>query len=227
MKLSIIIPVYNERRYFLAVLNKVKKVNIGNIKKEIIIVEDCSTDGTRELLKKLKDKSIKIIFHEQNQGKGSAVRTGLSHATGDIILIQDADLEYNPEEYPKLIKPIIEGRTKVVYGNRMHRGHKPRYYFFYLGNMLISLFTTLLYGKRINDVETGYKVFRKEVIKGMKLRGRRFDLDPEITAKILRRYNILEVNIDYISRSMDQGKKISWIDGVMAIWYLFKYRFVD
>lgn len=227
MKLSIIIPVYNERKYFLTLLNKVKKVNLGKIKKEIIIVEDCSTDGTREMLKKLKDKSVKIIFQEKNGGKGTAVRTGLKHVTGDIIIIQDADLEYDPNEYTKLIKPILEGRTKVVYGNRIHKGQRHRYYFFYLGNILISLFTTILYGKKINDVETCYKMFTKDVIKGMKLRGKTFDLDPEITAKILRKTKIIEVPINYKSRSIDEGKKISWKDGVMALWYLTKYRFVD
>lgn len=228
MKLSIIIPVYNEKRYFLALLKKVKGVELGNVKKEIIVVEDCSTDGTREMLKKLRGKGIKIIFHERNQGKGAAVRTGFKYATGDIILIQDSDLEYDPKEYPKLLKPILRNETKVVYGNRIHKGHKPRYYFYYLGNIGLSLLTTLIYGTKIHDMETGYKVFRKEVTEGMKLRSTRFDFDPEITCKILKRhYKIKDVPIEYKSRAIEEGKKITWKDGILAAWVLVKYRFVD
>ena len=228
MKLSIIIPVYNEEK---TILEIIKKVKLKKITKEIIVVDDASTDNTRKLLSKLKNGSIKIFFHQKNQGKGAAIRTGLKHAIGDIILIQDADLEYNPKEYEKLLKPIIENKTKVVYGSRLEairKNLKNMYKLHYVGNLFLTFLTNLLYSTNITDMETGYKVFRKEVIKDMRLRAKRFDFEPEITAKILKRgYKIKEVPIDFVGRNFNEGKKITWKDGIKALYYLIKYRFID
>jgi len=231
MKLSIIIPVYNEEKTILKVLDKVKKVKLNDITKEIILVDDFSTDGTKNILSELKDSSLKIFFHQKNHGKGAAIRTALKHATGDIIIIQDADLEYEPEEYPKLLEPIIENETKVVYGSRLkaiRKNIKNMYKLHYIGNTVLTLMTNLLYGTKITDMETCYKVFRKEVIKDMKLKAKRFDFEPEITAKILKKgYKIKEVPINFVGRKFDEGKKITWKDGIKALYYLIKYRFVD
>ena len=231
MKLSIIIPAYNEEKTILEVISRVKKQKLKGIKKELIVIDDFSKDDTRKMLSKSKNKDIKIFFHEKNQGKGAAIRTGLNHAAGDIILIQDADLEYNPKEYPKLLKPIIGNKAKVVYGTRMPyiTSHlKEMYMPHVFGNRFLSFLTNIIYNSKITDMETGYKVFRKDVIKGMRLRARRFDFEPEITAKILkRRYKIHEVPIEFKARSFDEGKKITWKDGIKAAYYLLKYRFVE
>ena len=230
-KLSIIIPAYNEDKTILKVIARIKKVKINNIVKEIIIVDDSSADNTKNILKDLKGKSIKIFFHKKNLGKGAAIRTGLIKSTGDIIIIQDADLEYNPEEYRRLLKPIMEKKSKVVYGSRLaaiRKDIKNMYKLHYIGNIFLTLMTNLLYGAKITDMETGYKVFRKEVIKKIKLRANRFDFEPEITAKILKKgYKIYEVPINFVGRKFEQGKKITWIDGIKATYYLMKYRFVD
>ena len=230
-KLSVIIPVYNEKRTVLKVIDKVKKVNINNVVKEMIVVDDFSTDGTRDILKKINSRSIRIFFHKKNMGKGAAIKTGLKHASGGIILIQDADLEYNPEEYKKLLKPIINNKAEVVYGSRLEairKDIKNMYKLHYIGNLFLTLMTNLLYGAKITDMETGYKVFRKEVIKKINLRANRFDFEPEITAKMLKNgYKIHEVPISFAGRKFEQGKKITWIDGVKAAYYLIKYRFVD
>lgn len=225
-KLSIIIPTYNERNTILEIINKVEKVDIGKIKKEIIIIDDCSKDGTRELLKRIKNH--KIFYHEKNKGKGSAIKTGLKHSTGDLILIQDADLEYDPNDYPNLIRPIIEGKTKVVYGSRFLKKHKARYRIYYIGNIILSLITRTFYLRKITDMETCYKVFKKEVIKNIKLKAERFDFEPEITVKIIKKgYKIIEVPIWYKCRAFKEGKKITWKDGLKAAWCLIKYRFID
>ena len=230
-KLSIIIPVYNEEKTILEVINRVKKVKLKNIKKEIIIVDDFSTDDTKKILTKLKDGSLKIFFHHGNQGKGAAIRTGLKYASGDIILIQDADLEYNPEEYENLLKPIMENKTKVVYGSRIaaiKKNLKNMYKMHYLGNIILTGMTNILYASKITDMETGYKVFKREVIKNIKLKAKRFDFEPEITAKILKRkYKIKEVQISFAGRKFKEGKKITWRDGITALFYLIKYRFID
>jgi len=227
MRLSILIPVYNEKSTILKVIKEVEKVKLPNkLKKEIIIVDDYSTDGTREILKKI--KNYKILYHDKNKGKGSAIRTGLGCATGDIILIQDADLEYSPTEYPNLLKPILANKTEVVYGSRFIQKHEPRYKLYYFGNLLLTWMTNILFGSKISDMETCYKVFTKKVLKDIKLKARRFDFEPEITAKILRiGYSILEVPITYKSRKISEGKKISWKDGIMAAYYLVRYRFLD
>lgn len=228
MKLSIIVPVYNEEKTFEKILDRVRAVPL-KVKKEIIIVDDFSNDSTREILKKIKDPGITIIYHEKNQGKGSAVRTGIRHATGDIIIIQDADLEYSPEEYPKLIQPILDGKTKVVYGSR-YKGNitGPNLISHLYGNKILTFITKILYLQNISDMETCYKVFKKEVLEGIKLKAKRFDFEPEITAKIIKKgYKIYEVPITYRSRLFDEGKKITWKDGIKALFYLIKYRFVN
>ncbi|MDO8480277.1 MAG: glycosyltransferase family 2 protein [Nanoarchaeota archaeon] len=224
MKLSIVIPAYNEKKTILKVLQVVKKQPVLGLEKEIIVVDDGSTDGTRDLLKKV--NGVTVIFHEKNQGKGAALRTGLKQATGDIFLIQDADLEYDPADYPKLLKPILDGKTNVVYGSRFLKTHHARYQLFYLGNKFLSLLTTVLYGQRITDMETCYKMFTREVLEKLDLRARRFEFEPEITAKILKAgFKIMEVPISYECRPFHEGKKITWKDGVKAALYLIKYRF--
>lgn len=230
LKLSIIIPVFNEKTTIESVIESVNNTKI-DLLKEIIIVDDCSSDGTKEILRRMNDKSIKIFFHQKNMGKGAAIRTGLKNATGDILLIQDADLEYEPSEYKKLLKPIIDDKTKVVYGSRVEairRNIKNMNKLHYIGNLLLTFATNILYGAKITDMETGYKVFRKEVIENINIRARRFDFEPEITAKILKNgYKIFEVPIEFKARKFKEGKKITWIDGVKAIYYLVKYRFAD
>lgn len=231
IKLSVIIPVYNEERTISDVINEVKKVKIKGIAKEMIVVDDSSTDNTKSILKKIKDKSIKIFYHKKNMGKGAAIKTGLKNSTGDIILIQDADLEYNPDEYEKLLKPIIEDKAKVVYGSRLdsiRKNIKSMYKLHYIGNLFLTLITNLLYGAKITDMETGYKVFRREVIKDINLKANRFDFEPEITVKILKKgYKIYELPIGFNARKFHEGKKITWVDGVKAVYCLIKYRFFD
>ena len=230
-KLSIIIPVYNEEKTITEVVSRVLKVPLNNIKKEIIIVDDFSTDKTKEALDKIKSDNIKLFYHQKNMGKGSAIRTALRHATGDIILIQDADLEYSPEDYPKLISPILDKKTNVVYGTRLSyiKSHKRNmYWLHYFGNWILTLITNILFNSRLTDMETCYKVFTKEVIENIKLRSKRFDFEPEITAKILKSgHNIYEVPIIFQARNFDEGKKITWRDGIKALYHLIKYRFVD
>jgi len=224
MKLSIIIPVYNEVKTLEEVINKVKKLEID---KEIIVVDDGSEDGSRELLKEVKD--IKLILHEKNQGKGKAVRTGLDNVDGDVVVIQDADLEYDPNDFIKMFEEIKKGE-KVVYGSRFlgRKYDKILIKSHYFGNKFLSLFTSLLFFSKITDMETCYKMFRKEVMEGVRLRARGFDLEPEITSKILKRkYKIKEVPISYNARDFEEGKKITWKDGVKAGLYLIRYRFVD
>ena len=224
MKLSIIIPVYNEVKTVEEVIEKVKKLKID---KEIVVVDDGSIDGSRELLKEI--KGIKLILHERNIGKGGAVRTGLDNIDGDVVVIQDADLEYDPEDFVKMFEEIKKGEN-VVYGSRFlgKKFKKVILYLHYKGNQFLSLLTSLLYFRKITDMETCYKMFRKEVMEGVKLRARGFDLEPEITAKILKRgYKIKEVPISYNARGFKEGKKITWKDGIKAGWYLLRYRFVD
>lgn len=231
MKLSIIMPVYNEKATILKIIEKVKKAKTLDFTKEIIVVDDFSKDGTREILKKIKDKRLKLIYHEKNKGKGSAIRTGLRQATGDIILIQDADLEYDPNDYEKLLKPIVENKTKVVYGSRfevIRKNLSKMYKLHYIGNLFLTFLTNILYGVKITDMETCYKVFRKEVLNGINLKATRFDFEPEITAKLLKKgYKIHEVPINFYGRKFDEGKKITWVDGIKAVYYLVKYRIMD
>jgi len=226
MKLSVIIPVYNEKNYISSILEKVKDVPL---EKEIIIVDDGSTDGTTEILKQIRsDKEIKIIFQARNEGKGTAIRSGLKEITGDIVVIQDADLEYEPMDYLKLVEPIISGKTKVVYGSRI-LGRCPKSSLaFYLGGRFLSLLTSLLYNVKITDEPTGYKTFDVPVLKSLDLKCQRFEFCPEVTAKVLKKgYKIYEVPINYHPRKISEGKKINWKDGLQAVWTLIKYRFCD
>ncbi len=224
-------PVYNEAKTIREIISRVEAAAIGNVDKQLIIVDDASNDGTREVLRELaKDAKYSIYYHGHNMGKGAALRTALTYATGDIILIQDADLEYDPAEYRELIKPIIEGRADVVYGSRLAGGKVSRAFNFwhYLGNKLLTFLTNILYNAILSDMETCYKVFRADVIKNIQIRSNRFDFEPEITAKVLRRkYKLYEMPISYYGRDFSEGKKITWRDGFAAIWALIKYRFVD
>lgn len=227
MKLSVIIPVYNEVESIEAILKRVQDTKLVN---EIVVVDDGSKDGTRDILKTLDGKGgVRVILHEKNQGKGAAVRTGMTSAQGDILLIQDADLEYDPRDYPELLKPIHEGVADVVYGSRfLGRAHRVTMFWHKLANQLLTLMTNILYDTILTDMETGYKVFRKEVIAGMVIRANSFNFEPEFTAKILkRRYRIYEVPITFNPRDYTQGKKIKLHDAFEAVWTLIKYRFID
>lgn len=238
MIISIIIPVYNEEETIGEIVSKVNEIDLpGKLIKEIIIVDDASTDDSiiKSQNLKLRIKNLKIISHIINKGKGAAIRTGLKNSTGDIILIQDADLEYDPNDYPRLIEPILSGRAKVVYGTRLKnypvrifgKKHTP-FLTHYLGNKFLSLATRMFYSSKITDMETCYKVFSKEVIKNINIKSNRFEFEPEITAKILKAgYKIYEVPIKVKPRGYDEGKKITWRDGFLAIWTLIKYRFTD
>ncbi len=223
MKLSVVIPVYNEAKTIRQILDKVDAVDVG-IEKEIVLVDDCSSDGTREILKEL--KQYKVIFHEVNKGKGASVRTGIENSKGDIIIIQDADLEYDPNDYVKLLKPILNGDTKVVYGSRFLGREPTEILSHYIGNKLLTFITNLLYNSKITDMETCYKVFRREILNGITLKSNRFEFEPEITSKILKKgYKIMEIPINYKVRGYDEGKKITILDGVSALYYIIKYRF--
>ncbi len=226
VKLSIVMPVYNEKGTLNKILKKVEKVNLGKIKKEIILIDDFSTDGTREILKKL--KGYKILYHKKNQGKGAAIRTGFKNITGDIVIIQDADLEYDPGDYKKLIKPILDKKTEVVYGSRfIKKGFKPAHKIFYLGNLFLSFVTRLLYSQKITDMETCYKVFTKKAIDEIKITANGFELEPELTAKLIKKgHKIIEIPVSYTGRTIDEGKKLRPVkDGLKAFWYLVKYKF--
>jgi glycosyltransferase involved in cell wall biosynthesis len=229
VRLSVVMPVYNESETLREILKQVRGVELPEIEKEILVVDDGSTDGSRELLaEEAKTGDLRVFYHERNQGKGAAVRTGIEQATGDIILIQDADLEYDPRDYPQLIRPIVEGRVTVVYGSRFLGPRKAMLFWHMLGNKLLTLTTNLLYNAILSDMETCYKCFRADVVKGLVLRAKRFELEPEITAKVLKRgHRIFEVPISYYGREYEEGKKIGWRDAPLAFWTLLKYRFVD
>ena len=236
MKLSIIIPVYNEGKTVEEILKKVINEKIPGVEKEIIVVDDGSTDETREKLNKLQSKSFKTILQDKNQGKGAAVLAGIKNSTGEYIIIQDADLEYDPKFIRQLIKPILEKKSKVVYGTRIKRlprlaGEEKTFRFLlhYFGNRFLSLVTSILYGQWITDMETCYKLFPKVALNGVRMNAKGFEFEPEITAKLLKRgYKIMELPIEVKPRGYEEGKKISAVrDGSKAIWYLFKYRFTD
>lgn len=227
-KLSIIIPVYNEAKTILKILDMVRAVNISLVK-EIIIIDDKSTDGTRDILATLGASELKVIFQAVNLGKGSAVRAGLAEATGDIILIQDADLEYNPIEYPKLLAPILSGHADVVYGSRFMSSEAKRVLFFWhsLGNKFLTLLSNMLTNLNLTDMETCYKVMTREVLDSLrtKLTTNRFGIEPELTAHFARGgWRIYEVGISYDGRTYAEGKKINWRDGVAALWYIIKFN---
>jgi glycosyltransferase involved in cell wall biosynthesis len=245
-KVSVIIPVYNERPYIEEILRRVQAVNI---EKEIIVVDDCSGDGTREWLLKLQEQqaagicepptldgharlgidNIRFLFQEKNQGKGAALRRGFAEATGAIVLVQDADLEYDPRDYPKLLEPILDGRADVVYGSRFLGGpQRVLYFWHYVGNKFLTLLSDMLTNLKISDMETCYKVFRREVLAGIHLRSNRFGFEPEITAKIAKgKWRVYEVPISYSGRTYAEGKKITWRDGLQALWQILRYNLFD
>jgi glycosyltransferase involved in cell wall biosynthesis len=222
MKLSVIIPVYNEVKTILEIIQRVKE---APFEKEIIVVDDYSNDGTASLLKE-NSEGIKTLFHDQNQGKGAAIRTALPHINGDIAIIQDADLEYHPSEYPRLISPILNGVADVVYGSRFQGGtHRVLYFWHSVGNQIITTLSNMLTDLNLSDMETGYKVFRSEVLKKIKIESNRFGFEPEITAKIAKMgCRIYEVPISYWGRDYSEGKKINWKDGLAALYWILKFN---
>lgn len=230
--LSVLIPVFNEEKTLIELLDMVMAADSCGLEKELIIVNDASTDGTEKILENLDTAryNAKIYSHEKNQGKGAALRTAQAHATGEIIIIQDADLEYTPDEYAELLKPILDGKADVVYGSRLSGGKPTRAFkiLHLFGNKFLSLMTNILYNCTLTDMETCYKVFKAEYFKNITIRSNRFDFEPEITAKILKRgARIYELPISYYGRDYDEGKKITWKDGFGAIWALVRFRFTD
>ncbi len=225
MILSVIIPCFNEVKTLNELLAAVKECGVEDL--EIIIVDDCSTDGTRELLKNLNDDTIKVLYHEFNKGKGAALRTGFKSATGDICIVQDADLEYDPKEFPLLLDPIIKNKADVVFGSRFQSGrpHRVVYFWHRIGNGVLTLLSNFFTDLNLSDMETCYKAFRTEVIKSIDIKENRFGFEPEITAKISKMdLRIYEVGISYYGRTYDEGKKIGWKDGVRAIYCILKYN---
>jgi len=236
VKLSVLVPVYNEERTLEEVVRRVCAVQLS---KEIILVDDGSKDRSREILARLKDQServndplnqIKVFFQPENQGKGAAIKTAISHVTGDIVIVQDADLEYDPKDYPSLIEPIQDGSADVVYGTRFAGGGAHRVLFFWhsLGNRTLTLLSNMLTNLNLSDMEVGYKVFRAEVLKGIELKSNRFGFEPEITIKLAKkRCRFYEVPISYHGRTYEEGKKITWKDGIAALYYMIRFRFSD
>ena len=226
-KLSIIVPVFNERNTVVEVVRRMRAVDLP-VDREIVLVDDGSDDGTQSVLSQLGDSTVRVVLHPHNRGKGAAVRTGLTSVTGDLVIIQDADLEYDPEDWPKLLRPMMKGNAQVVYGSRFTGERRNMLFLHWVGNRFLSLVTNVLYNTTLSDMETGYKLFDRRVLQGIRLRSERFEFEPEITAKVLRRgIRIYEVPISYAGREPSEGKKITWRDGFSALWTLVKYRFVD
>jgi glycosyltransferase involved in cell wall biosynthesis len=245
-KISVVIPVYNEKNTIEEILRRVLD---ATVRREVIIVDDCSTDGTREMLQNMAARKaqgdrnvpssdggcpvevsdLRIFFQEKNCGKGAALRRGFAEATGDVVLVQDADLEYDPMDYSKLLEPILDGRADVVFGSRFLGGPQRVHYFWhYVGNRLLTLLSDIFTNLNLTDMETCYKVFRREVLKGIRLRSQRFGFEPEITAKVAKgNWRVYEVPISYSGRSYEEGKKITWKDGVQALWCIIRYRIAD
>jgi glycosyltransferase involved in cell wall biosynthesis len=228
MKLSVIVPVYNERKTIEEIVRRVRAVEL-DLEKEIIVVDDGSTDGTREVLQSLDLPGVKVIFHEKNRGKGAALRTGFAEAGGDVILVQDADLEYDPREYPRLLEPILDGRADAVYGSRFLGGpHRVLYFWHYVGNRFLTTFSNMLSNLNLTDMETCYKVFRSDVLRKIRLKSPRFGFEPEITVKLAKLHcRIYEVPVSYSGRDYAEGKKIGWKDGLAALFHVIRFRFFN
>ena len=228
-KLSVIVPVFNERNTVVEVVRRMRAVELPDgIEREIIVIDDGSTDGTRDVLRQLGDSTVRVLVHEGNRGKGAAVRTGLATATGDYVLIQDADLEYDPDDWPRLIAPVMRGRARVVYGSRFTGERRNMLLLHWIGNRMLSLVTNVLFNSTLSDMETCYKLVDRSLLNDLALRSDHFDIEPEITAKILKRgIRIYEVPISYMGREFEEGKKITWRDGFAALWTLVKFRFGD
>ncbi|HRW64197.1 MAG TPA: glycosyltransferase family 2 protein [Candidatus Competibacter sp.] len=226
MKLTVIVPCYNEKESIQSIINAIIKSPYPS--KEIIVIDDCSTDGTRDVLHSdISPLVDRIIYHEKNQGKGAALRTGFKAATGDIIIVQDADLEYDPQEYPRLVEPILDDKADVVFGSRFMGGHPHRVLYFWhrVGNGFLTLLSNMLTNLNLTDMETCYKVFRKEIIQSIEIKENRFGFEPEITAKIAKKHcRIYEIGISYYGRTYEEGKKIGWKDGFRAIYCIFRYN---
>jgi glycosyltransferase involved in cell wall biosynthesis len=228
MKLSVVMPVFNEVQTIEEILARVQAAPFD---KEIVVVDDYSTDGTVDLLKKIggETENIRVFYHDRNRGKGAALRTGFAGVRGDIVIIQDADLEYDPREYPRMLEPILDGRADVVYGSRFLGGpHRVLFFWHYVGNQFLTLLSNMLSNLNLTDMETCYKAFRREVLEGLALKSDRFGFEPEFTMKVAkRRYRIYEVPISYSGRTYEEGKKINWKDGVAAIFAIIRFRFMD
>jgi len=229
VKLSIVMPVYNERQFVLEIIDRVMAVQLDGLDRELIVVDDCSKDGTRDVLKSLQRPGVTVVYHEQNRGKGAALRSGFARCAGDVILIQDADLEYNPTDYPVLLKPILDRNADVVYGSRFLGGpHRVHLFWHMVGNRFLTLLSNMMSNLNLTDMETCYKVFRREVLDGMTLRSDRFGFEPEFTLKVARGgWRVYEVPISYHGRDYTEGKKIGWKDGVSAVYTIVKFRFFD
>jgi len=227
MKLSIVMPVYNEKDTLREIVARVLRVETG-LECELVAVDDFSTDGTRDILKEFADPRVRVFYHEKNMGKGAALRTGFAQATGDIVLVQDADLEYDPREYPQLLAPILDGRADVVYGSRFLSGpHRVLFFWHYVANRLVTTICNILANLNLTDMETCYKVFKRDILSRITLKSDRFGFEPEVTIKVARlKARIYEVPISYSGRDYTEGKKIGWKDGIAAIWHMLRFKFL-
>jgi glycosyltransferase involved in cell wall biosynthesis len=228
-KLSVVVPVFNERNTVVEVLRRMRSVELPDgVEREIIVVDDGSNDGTRDVLKQLGDSTVRVVMHDRNRGKGAAVRTGFTHATGEYILIQDADLEYDPEDWPKLLNPVLRGKARVVYGSRFTGERRNMMLLHWIGNRFLSMTTNVLFNTTLSDMETCYKLLERDLVESLHLQSNKFDIEAEISAKVLKRgIRIYEVPISFSGREFNEGKKITWRDGFAALYTLVKYRFQD
>ena len=227
--LSIVIPVFNEARTIARVLERVRRAPSLGLEKDLVVVDDGSTDGTREYLAGLREPGTRCVFHERNQGKGAALRTGFAHASGDVVLVQDADLEYDPADYPSLLQPILDGKADVVLSSRFLAGqaHRVLYFWHSMGNRALTLLSNVCTNLNLTDMESGYKLFTREVVRRVTIRENRFGFEPEIVAKVARlRCRVYEVGVSYAGRTYEEGKKVTWRDGVRALWCIVKYSWL-